>query len=94
MTRPNTIEEVLTKVYIDGMAAKEKELEAMADGARAYIHRPLQAAVSQPLATIEQLVLERVQENQTGQFEDDAGNICWYLDDLTIALKQLIGGRK
>lgn len=26
--------------------------------------------------------LEIVRTNQKGSFEDDAGNICWYLDDL------------
>lgn len=37
--------------------------------------------------------IEKVSVNQKGQFEDDAGYICWYLDDLknilTAELNQL-----
>lgn len=34
-------------------------------------------------------VLEAIETNQKGQFEDDAGHICWYLDDLVSAIKKL-----
>lgn len=35
-------------------------------------------------------VRERVQVNQKGQFEEDStGNVCWYLDDLVEALKEM-----
>lgn len=35
-------------------------------------------------------VRERVQVNQKGQFEEDGtGSVCWYLDDLVEALKEL-----
>ena len=35
-------------------------------------------------------VRERVQVNQKGQFEEDStGTVCWYLDDLVEALKEL-----
>ena len=35
-------------------------------------------------------VRERVQVNQKGQFEQDGtGTVCWYLDDLVEALKEL-----
>lgn len=33
-------------------------------------------------------VLRDIETNQKGQFEDDAGNICWYLDDLVKTIKQ------
>ena len=32
---------------------------------------------------------EEININQKGQFEDDAGNICWYLDDLNKKIKDL-----
>ncbi|ODR25818.1 hypothetical protein BHQ19_10325 [Mycolicibacterium porcinum] len=90
---------MLTKVYIDGMAAKEKELEAMADGARAYIHRPLQAAVSQPLATIEQLVLEMVINKHAPFYRpemQDWAHLAEYemADKQRQSLKQLLGGKE
>lgn len=34
-------------------------------------------------------VRELVQTNQKGQFEEDTGEICWYLDDLLSALTKL-----
>lgn len=34
-------------------------------------------------------IIEEVKENQKGQFENDAGNICWYLDDLIKMLKNI-----
>ena len=40
-------------------------------------------------------VIERVEKevntNQKGQFEDNAGNVCWYLDSLNKALDTLRG---
>ena len=35
-------------------------------------------------------IKEKVMQNQKGQFQDDAGNICWYLDDLETYLNSNI----
>jgi hypothetical protein len=33
-------------------------------------------------------IIREISENQKGQFEDEAGYTCWYLDDLTSLLEQ------
>lgn len=35
-------------------------------------------------------LLEKLKENQKGQFEDDGGSICWYLDDLVSVIERTI----
>lgn len=53
------IDEILTKLYLAGMAAKEKEFEAMTtNGARAYIHRPIKAVIAEPGAKLQRLMVE------------------------------------
>lgn len=51
----------------------------VADQIREIIH---QAALAE-----RERIVELVQINQKGQFDDGAGNICWYLDDLLKALE-------
>lgn len=47
--------------------------------------------VEQALKDISELIdgaiMPAISVNQKGQFEDDGGNICWYLDDLEKALR-------
>ena len=37
-------------------------------------------------------IIKLISQNQKGQFEDDAGNICWYLDDLVKMLFEALEG--
>lgn len=39
------------------------------------------------------IMLETITTNQKGQFEDDAGDICWYLDDLIKAVTQVLDSK-
>lgn len=49
------------------------------------------AQIDQALKEIEEAIdkaiIPAISANQKGQFEDDGGNICWYLDDLEKALR-------
>lgn len=40
-------------------------------------------------AQIYSLLMDVIETNQKGQFEDEAGNVFWYLDDLVKAINQL-----
>ena len=65
-------------------------------GSRVYLHAvgvdtTEFDAVQELKDKLYQLLLDELSVNQKGQFEDDAGHICWYLDDLQEALKQLMG---
>ena len=39
-------------------------------------------------AEVVEKVITWVKTNQKGQFEDEVGNICWYLDDLVTSLEK------
>ncbi len=39
-------------------------------------------------------IIRSVEENQKGQFEDDGGYICWYLDNLVDLLNKILNKLK
>ena len=53
-----------------------------------FLRRKLNAYARQSNLELIEGLKGKLAQNQKGQFEDDAGNICWYLDDLTKALNQ------
>ena len=62
-------------------------INAYIDGDPAYVAKPYAEKIMQVIAqhdtAYREGLLEAVKTNQRGQFEDDGGNICWYLDDLS-----------
>jgi hypothetical protein len=51
------------------------------------IDPPLDQALKDISELIDGAIMSAISVNQKGQFEDDGGNICWYLDDLEKALR-------
>lgn len=45
-------------------------------------------------AELLRLILDTIKANQKGQFEDDAGEICWYLKDLEQAIQDIFDGKE
>ena len=60
---------------------------------RSQALKELEAILQQEIAKAKEQernnIIEYVQVNQKGQFEEDStGSVCWYLDDLVEALKE------
>ena len=54
------------------------------------LHKEIESIIRNEKLKLLAEVRERVQVNQKGQFEQDGtGTVCWYLDDLVEALKEL-----
>ena len=65
----------------------------MSDSYRELVTEEILAWHQQEIAKAKEQVrnniIEDVQVNQKGQFEEDStGNVCWYLDDLIETLKE------
>lgn len=76
----------------DNFSFIDEVLEELLFGGHDDEHKAITDSKQQLISGFKAAMLEVVTTNQKGQFEDDAGNICWYLDDLVKALETLVEG--
>ena len=54
----------------------------------------IKEAISQTREETIKEIIRSVEENQKGQFEDDGGYVCWYLDNLVDLLNKILNKLK